>query len=155
MKKIVTLLLLSLLPGLSFAGGDHAAKHDEEKALSVGSPGHSADVSRTIEVEMDDNMRFSPSQITVKAGETIRFSVKNRGQLQHEFVIGNTTELKAHAQMMREMPDMQHHESNIVSLKGGQTGPLIWKFNQADRVDFACLIAGHWEAGMKGKIVAK
>lgn len=155
MKKLLTLLLLSFLPGLSFAAGEHAGDHGEGKALSTGTPGHSVDVSRTIKVEMDDNMRFSPTQITVKAGETIRFSVKNRGQLPHEFVIGNTSELKAHAQMMREMPDMQHHDAKMVNLNGGQTGALIWKFNQAGSVDFACLIAGHWEAGMKGEIAIK
>ena len=151
MKKILPVLLLSLLPSLSFAGGEHGG-NDDEKAASVGFPGHSAGVSRTVEVEMGDNMRFSPSQIDVKAGDTIRFLVKNAGQLQHELVIGNTEELKEHAQMMRKIPDMQHQESNMVSLNGGQSDHLIWKFDQAGSVDFACLIPGHWEAGMKGKV---
>ncbi|HEY5716379.1 MAG TPA: cupredoxin domain-containing protein, partial [Psychromonas sp.] len=108
-------LLLSLLSGLSFAGGEHAGDHHSEKVTSAGIPGHSADVSRTIEVVMGDNMRFSPSQINVEAGETIRFSIKNTGQLKHEFVIGNAEELKAHAQMMLTMPDMQHQDSNMIS----------------------------------------
>ncbi|MFT6984377.1 MAG: putative cupredoxin-like copper-binding protein [Psychromonas sp.] len=155
MKKILTLLLLSLLPSLSFAGGDHGSHNEEEKALSAGTPGYSADVSRTVEVEMSDTMRFSPSQIKVEVGETIRFSVKNTGKLQHELVIGNTEKLKAHAQMMRKMPDMQHQEPNMVSLKGGQAGDIIWTFGQAGNVDFACLIPGHWEAGMKGKVEIK
>jgi len=151
MNKILPVLLLSLLPSLSFAGGDHGS-HDDGKESSVGLPGHSTDVSRTVEVEMGDNMRFSPSQINVKAGETIRFSVENAGQLQHELVIGNTEELHEHAQMMRKMPDMQHQEDNMVSLKGGQKDDLIWKFDQAGSVDFACLRPGHWEAGMKGEV---
>lgn len=148
MKKTLPILLLSLLPSLSFAGGNHG----DEKAISAGIPGHSNEVSRIVEVEMGDNMRFSPSQIKVKVGETIRFSVKNSGQLQHELVIGNTEELKEHAEKMGKMPNMQHQEPNTVSLEGGQTGDLIWKFDQARSVNFACLQPGHFEAGMKGKV---
>jgi plastocyanin len=29
---------------------------------------------------------------------------------------------------------------------------LIWTFNRPGEFDFACLIAGHYEAGMAGKI---
>jgi len=152
MKKTLALLLLSLLPSLSFTEEDH---HHHGKSASAGIPGHSTDVSRTIKVLMGDNMRFSPSIINVQAGETIRFSVKNTGQLQHEFVIGNTDELKAHAQMMRKMPDMRHQEANQLSLDSGEMGSIIWKFDQAGSVDFACLIPGHWEAGMKGKVRVK
>lgn len=155
MKKALPLLLLSLLPSISFAGGEHGGLHGGEKTVSAGVSGHSADVSRTIEVVMGDNMRFSPSQIKVAAGETIRFSVKNTGQLQHELVIGNTEALKAHAQMKRKMPDMQHRDPNTVSLESGKMGTLIWKFDQASSVDFACLIPGHWEAGMKGRVEVK
>jgi len=148
MKKKLPLLLLILLPSISFAGGVHGG----EETASAGFSGQSADVSRTIEVVMSDNMRFSPSQIKVEAGETIRFSAENTGQLQHELVIGNTEELKAHGQMMRIMPDMQHQDSNMISLESGEVGSLIWKFDQAGSVDFACLIPVHWEAGMKGKV---
>lgn len=156
MKKTILLLLLSLLPSLSFAGGDHHDDGDHhDSGMSVGIPGHSADVNRTIVVEMGDNMRFSPRQIKVEVGDTIRFSVENTGQLQHELVIGNTEELKEHAEKMRKTPDMQHREPNTVSLAGGQTGALIWEFDQAGSVDFACLQAGHWEAGMKGKVEVK
>jgi len=152
MKKILPLLLLSLLPNLSFAGAGHGDEHGGEKTASAGVPGQSADINRTIEVVMGDNMHFSPSLIKVEAGETIRFSAKNTGQLQHEFVIGNAEELKTHGQMMRKMPEMQHQDSNMLSLESGEMGSLIWKFEQAGSVDFACLIPGHLEAGMKGKV---
>ena len=155
MKNKLPLLLLSLLSSLSFAGGEHGGAHPSEKVGSAGIPGHSADVSRTIEVVMSDNMRFYPSQINVEVGETIRFSVKNTGQLKHEFVIGNTEELKAHAKMMRTMPDMQHQDPNTISLESGKTGSLIWTFVETGSVEFACLIAGHWEAGMKGTVSVK
>lgn len=148
MKKTLTLLLLSLLPSLSFAGGEHSG----EKQVTTGISGNAMDVSRTIDVEMSDSMRFSPSLIKVKAGETIRFSVKNSGKLHHELVLGDIEELKAHADMMQKMPNMQHQNLNLVSLEGGTTGFLIWKFDHTGNVNFACLIPGHSEAGMKGLI---
>jgi uncharacterized cupredoxin-like copper-binding protein len=155
MKKTILLLLLSLLPSLSFAGDHHNEGDHHDSVMNVGVPGHAADVNRTIVVEMGDNMRFSPSQIKVEAGDTIRFSVENTGQLQHELVIGDTKELKEHADKMRKTPGMQHQQPNMVSLKGGKTGELIWKFTQAGSVDFACLQPGHFEAGMKGKVEIK
>jgi uncharacterized cupredoxin-like copper-binding protein len=148
MKKAMALLLLNLLPSLSFADGGHSS----EKTIITGMPGNESNVSRTINVDMGDNMRFTPSLIKVKTGETIRFIVKNSGQLHHELVIGDIKALQAHAEMMRKMPDMQHKETNMVSLDHGQTGTIIWKFEQTANIDFACLIPGHWEAGMMGVI---
>ena len=150
-RKALPILIFSLLPNLSFAGGIHSS-HEEAKELV---PKNTADINRTISVKMSDNMRFSPSQIEVKKGETVQFSLKNVGQLQHEFVIGEAQELKEHAQMMREMPNMQHQEANMLSLKGGQSGTLVWKFKQTGSITFACLKPGHWEAGMEGKFEVK
>ncbi len=67
-------------------------------------------------------------------------------------VIGSMTELKEHAEMMRNMPGMQHAEANMITLKPGQRGGLVWKFDQPGSVDFACLVPGHLEAGMVGKV---
>ncbi|NYT85271.1 cupredoxin family protein [Pusillimonas harenae] len=117
-----------------------------------GQPGDSAKVSRTIELTMDDTMRFTPSEIQVKAGETIRFFIKNSGKIPHEMVVGSLADLKAHALEMRKMPNMQHAEPNAITLNAGQRGGLIWKFDQAGTVDFACTIPGHMEAGMVGKV---
>ena len=123
MKKILPVLLLSLLPSLSFAGGNHGG-HDDRKAASVGLPSYSADVSRTIEALMADNLRFSARQIKVNVGETIRFFVENSGKLQHELVIGDTELLQAHAQMMRKMPDLPHKDPIHSALKLGKQVPL-------------------------------
>ena len=100
-------------------------------------------------------MRFTPATITVKKGETIRFFVKNAGKVPHEMVVGSLQELKEHAEMMRKMPQMQHAEPNMVTLQPGQRGGLVWQFDQPGTVDFACLIPGHMEAGMVGKIVVE
>lgn len=155
MKKLLISLTLSILPPLALAqsGNEHEGHGSHQGHTSiVGKPGDTARVSRTVEVVMEDSMRFSPSQINVKPGETVRFLVKNKGKIPHEMVIGSISELKEHAEMMRKMPGMQHAEPNMINLAAGQNGAIVWKFDQAGTVDFACLIPGHMEAGMVGKI---
>lgn len=124
-------------------------------ASTLGQPGEAGKVTRTMEVDMNDKMRFSPSQIKVKRGETIRFAVKNSGKLKHEMVLGSVKELKEHAEMMRKMPEMEHADENMVSVDPGKSGELIWQFSKAGKFDFACLQPGHFEAGMKGKVAVR
>ncbi|WP_256081966.1 plastocyanin/azurin family copper-binding protein [Massilia sp. YIM B04103] len=147
-KKLFTLLLASLLPAWALADGQHSA-------ATNGKPGNPAKVDRVIEVSMDDSMRFTPAQIEVKAGETIRFLLKNAGKMEHEMVLGQMAELNAHAEMMRRMPEMQHAEPNMAKLKSGQRGSIVWQFTRAGEFDFACTIPGHLEGGMVGKVSVK
>ena len=168
-KKTLSILILTTLPALAFAAGGHSGDHHApahgmpdhdmstmSQAVSFyGQAGELEQVSRTIEINMDDNMRFTPNQIEVKAGETVRFVIINSGKIPHEMVIGSLAELKAHAAEMLEMPDMQHSEPNMLTLDAEQRGELIWQFGKATEVDFACLIPGHTEAGMVGKIIVK
>lgn len=169
MNKPLTVLFLAAFPLLALAAGDHsggsghgmADMHKEmpgmqqKEASAAGKAGDPAKVSRTVAISMDDTMRFTPDQISVKAGETIRFFVKNGGKLPHEMVIGSIGELKEHAEMMRKMPGMQHAEANQITLKPGQRGGIVWQFDKAGEVDFACLIPGHMEAGMVGKVTVE
>ncbi len=97
-------------------------------------------------------MRFTPSTIQVRRGETIRFVVTNSGQLKHEFNLGTEADLKAHYAQMLKFPEMEHDEPNLVSLAPGKTGEVIWQFTKSGTVHFACLHAGHYEAGMKGTV---
>lgn len=151
MKKTFSILVLSALPMLALAAGQHAGGHHDD-ATAYGEPGKAAQVNRTIEVQAMDNMRYMPASIAVKRGETIKFVVKNTGKLPHEFVLGNASTLKEHAEMMRRHPDMEHDDPNAAKVAPGGTGTLIWKFTRAGTVEFACLIPGHYEAGMKGGI---
>jgi len=127
-----------------------AQSGDHEHGSPAGTAGNAADVSRTVEIGMDDSMRFTPDSLTVSAGETVRFVMHNNGKIPHEFVIGSMSELLEHAEMMRKMPGMQHAESNMLTLEPDAEGEIIWKFGESGTVDFACLIPGHLEAGMKG-----
>lgn len=125
--------------------------HDEENAL-IGKVGDPAKVVRTVTVDMNDTMRFTPASISVREGEVIRFAVRNSGRLKHEMVIGSASELKEHAQLMAKFPAMEHAEPNQVTLAPGKTGNIVWQFGKAGKVDFACLQPGHFEAGMKGQV---
>jgi uncharacterized cupredoxin-like copper-binding protein len=105
-----------------------------------------------VEVDMTDSMRFTPAEVSVQQGETVRFVVKNSGAVKHELVIGSLKELKEHAAMMIKMPGMEHAEDNMVTVAPGKTGEVVWRFTQAGKVDFACLQPGHYDAGMKGLV---
>ena len=146
--------LLLAVPALlaafaAHASGTHAGGHD---AQSIGIPGVAAKVTRTINVEMSDDMRFSAAKVEAKQGETIRFIAKNNGKVKHEMVLGSEKELKEHYEVMKKNPEMEHADANMVSVAPGQSGEIIWQFTKAGRVDFACLQPGHYDAGMKGLV---
>lgn len=138
------LLAASLGSGAAYAGKGHAS--------TLGKAGDPNKVNRTVTVTMNDSMRFNPSAIAVQRNETVRFVVKNDGKLKHEMVLGTIKELKAHAALMRKFPNMEHADPNQASVEPGKTGELVWQFTKSGTVDFACLQAGHYEAGMRGKI---
>jgi uncharacterized cupredoxin-like copper-binding protein len=109
-------------------------------------------VQRTIHIGMSDSMRFTPDKIAVKQGETVKFVIANNGKVMHEFVIGTKKELDAHAATMVKFPAMEHDEPYMAHVAPGQTGEIVWTFNKRGEFDFACLIAGHYQAGMVGTI---
>ena len=118
----------------------------------IGKPGIASEVTRTITVDLLDNMRFNPEQITVRRGETIRFIVVNKGVLPHELVLGSMKSLRAHAAEMRKNPHGAHDDPSAARLEPKQKKELLWKFSEPGTVDFACLLPGHFEAGMVGKV---
>ena len=135
------------------ASGSHAGGHGE---AAIGKPGIAANITRTIPIDMKDTMRFYSDHIKVKQGETIRFVVKNSGNVKHEMVLGTAKELKEHYEVMKNNPEMEHADANMVTVAPGKTGEIIWQFTTSGKVDFACLQPGHFEAGMKGLVsVAK
>lgn len=144
----------AILIGL-MAMGVTQANASEGHASSLGQPGYPAKVTRTVDIVMSDTMRYTPANIKVKRGETIRFRVKNAGQLKHEMVLGSRAELKEHAKTMTKFPEMEHDDPNAISVDPGKTGELVWRFTRTGTFDFACLVPGHFEAGMQGKIAVR
>ena len=122
-------------------------------AATFGHPGKAAQVDRTIKITALD-FRFDKTKLHVRAGETVRFIVINKGQLAHEFIIGDAKEQAEHEQEMQKMPGLDMpNEPNGMMLKPGQTKTLIWTFDQVGEVEFACHVPGHFAAGMVGKIL--
>ncbi|WP_046113916.1 cupredoxin domain-containing protein [Aquincola tertiaricarbonis] len=131
-------------------GKPAAAAPPEQKPWGIA--GRPEAVRRTVAVKMLDSMRFEPAQLRVALGETLRFRVANTGRAMHEFVIGTREENRAHAELMMKFPDMEHDEPWMAHVPPGRTGELVWHFNRAGQFEFACLIAGHYQAGMVGHI---
>jgi uncharacterized cupredoxin-like copper-binding protein len=113
-------------------------------------------VSRSVEVRMDDQMRFTPADIEVRAGETIRFVVHNAGKTAHEMVLGSDADIREHAQAMQQSQghgDGHGHGSGAaITVAAGQKGELVVNFGQVGTLQMACLIPGHYEAGMRGTV---
>lgn len=147
---------------LAFAGGAavaHESAHKDPKAVVKkeqkpwGIAGDAKAAARTVRIAMGDNMRFTPSSVEVKQGETIRFVVTNKGQVLHEMVIGDKKTLDEHAALMVKFPAMEHDEPYMAHVPAGRQETLLWTFNRPGDFDFACLVAGHYQAGMVGKII--
>lgn len=155
-------LALATFAVLAQAHGDesHPAKPHRYDASKVeerafGREGDPRKVSRTIKVDMSDAFRFTPSDVVLKRGETVRFVVSNSGKQLHEMVLGTAQELQEHAELMKKFPNMEHADANMAHVKPGARGEIVWQFTKAGEYQFACLIPGHFEAGMIGKVVVK
>lgn len=163
MKKFNALAfaVLALGMGAAYAHGDeeHAAarKFDASKveATDFGQEGNPKKVAKTIKVDMTDAMRFTPSNVTVKRGETVKFVVHNDGKVLHEMVLGTKDAIKEHAELMKKFPEMEHADANMAHVKPGKAGEIVWQFTKPGEFQFACLQPGHFEAGMVGKLVVK
>jgi len=163
MSKTHQALLAAVLAGLSLGSAAHEGT-DAKKAAPAGKEqkewgiaGEAKAVTRTVAVTMTDTMRFSPDRIEVRQGETVKFVIRNAGKMLHEMVIGTKQELDSHAALMAKFPGMEHDEPYQAHVAAGKTGQLIWHFNRPGDFDFACLIPGHYQAGMRGtiKVVAR
>ena len=180
-KKLLLIIAAGTLAQAAWAAGDHAGEHGKREAYDTGGraalmrhgghemqhghsgahasragePGNVAQATRTVNVVMGEpsEFRFTPARIQVKAGETVHFRVRNAGKLAHEIVFGDAAELQEHAKSMREHAGMAHKDTNSLTLDPGKTGELVWKFTNPGEFQFACLVAGHYEAGMKGSAI--
>jgi uncharacterized cupredoxin-like copper-binding protein len=161
MKPIgIAASILLALPIAAHAHGDTSnqkthldtAKAEQKAFGRVGDP---KAIKRTVRITTSDTMRFSPANLTVKQGETVRFVVRNDGKLLHEMILGTEEELAKHAELMRKFPDMEHDEPHMAHVQPGRTEVIVWNFNRPGEFRFACLMPGHYEAGMIGTITVR
>ena len=157
-----------LVAAIAFMGADgsiprgyahdaHGA-HAVRRTFSAGEPGNPKQSSRVIEITMresDGKMLFAPDRIEVRRNEQVRFVLKNDGALEHEFMLATATDNAAHGEMMVKMPDMRHEEPNGTRLDAKGKSEILWRFTKRGEFEFACLIPGHYQAGMSGKVVVK
>jgi len=120
---------------------------------AFGRAGEPSKVTRSVAVSMSDQMRYDPAVIRVKTGATIKFLLANHGQGAHEFVLGTLQEIQEHAALMKKFPGMEHDEPSQARVKPGGKEELVWQFNKPGEFYFACLMPGHYEAGMVGKVI--
>ena len=156
MMKIATITSLCLLlgTGMALAAGTHSGGHDE--AMAVGEPGDKAKVTQTVRITMKETdagkMLFTPSSFKFKKGQTIKFSLKNIGETDHEFVLDQEDKIMEHKALMEKFPEMEHDDPNAVRLAPGESGEIVWRFTNDGTFTAACLIPGHMEAGMHGPV---
>jgi uncharacterized cupredoxin-like copper-binding protein len=155
-KPLILAIALALAgPALAHEGAKQHNKagapiSTEENAF--GREGDPKKVSRTIVVDMSDQMRFTPDALAVKQGETIRFRVRNSGQAMHEMVLGTMEDLKEHAELMRKNPGMEHGDPYMTHVAPGKTETMVWQFSKPGDFLYGCLVPGHFESGMIGRV---
>jgi uncharacterized cupredoxin-like copper-binding protein len=152
---LLTLGLLLSAPAAALAHGKPHARGDQplkKEQKPWGIAGDPKAVRRTVTLRMSDDMRFSPAHLEVRQGDTLRLMVHNAGKQLHELVIGTRQELDEHAAQMLKFPNMEHDEPYMAHVDPGKTGEIVWTFNRAGDFEYACLIAGHFQAGMRGTL---
>ena len=150
MKRLLIATCLAVSAGFAVADATHS--HSKADEAPFGRAADAKKAKRTVRVDMTDQMRFIPAHITVAQGEVVRFVAANKGQVMHEFVLGTMEDLRKHAEMMKKQPGMQHDEPSMVHVAPGKAGTLGWQFTKAGEFFYGCLIPGHFDAGMVGKI---
>lgn len=131
--------------------------------VEAGSPGKASEATRVVAIVATDS-EFSPKSVAIKAGETIRFIVRNEGKLVHELTIGTKAMQLDHQSEMLGLAVSgaigldsvdraklgTHDHGNNVLLEPGKSGEVVWTFAQATELEFGCNVPGHYDAGMRG-----
>lgn len=154
MKPAMIALFLATLASPAFGSGSHGGGHGE--TMAAGESGKRAQATRTIRVTMTDTddgkMVFTPNTFKVRQGQTIIFAIRNAGELNHEFVLDQEDKVMEHKAVMEKFPDMEHDDPNAIRLAAGQSGEIVWTFTNDGTFKIACLIPGHYDAGMHGDV---
>lgn len=159
-KRSQLLVFMAVGAALPFAGNlaiaEPGAAGHAHKVFAAGEPGDPTKPARTINVAMTEGegtMAYDPPEVSVKTGEQVKFVIANRGVLDHEFMLDSVEKNAKHRIAMQKNPEMEHDDPNGRRLKPGGSAEIVWKFSKAGTFEFACLIPGHSEAGMKGVVV--
>ena len=147
---------LALLPFVGLLA--QAFAHGAHEHFAAGEPGDPKKPFRTVKVTMLEDgkkMLFEPAVVEVRLGEQVRFEIFNEGTWNHEFVLATEEANRKHAKLMKKFPDMEHADPNALRLSPFASGAILWKFTKRGAFEYACLIPGHREAGMRGAVIVK
>ncbi len=153
-----TALLASVSFGIGIGLPGPGRAHEDHGNFSAGEPGDPKKPARIVLVTMREEpgkMMYIPDRVEIRKGEQVRFMLRNSGLLEHEFLLATTEENLKHAELMKKFPEMEHDEPNGKRLKPNGTSEIVWRFTKAGEFEYGCLIPGHREAGMLGKIIVK
>lgn len=177
MKKALAVLAIALSPTLVLAAGTQSGGHGHDETKPATAHGHSDDhphghedgmavgkpaeagPTRTIKVVMKEDYEgdnvyiFDQKELTFAAGETVRLHIVNEGEEVHEFVMDTMEANAKHKELMAKFPEMEHDDPNAVRLEPGQEAEILWTFANSGTFEFACLLPGHYEAGMHGALI--
>lgn len=157
MKKcMMPTVAMVLFAAPALATGMHSGTEGGHEMMTIGQPGMAAKAARTIRISMieneDGSMAFDPVSVTVKRGETVRLAFTNQGEYDHEFVMDTHEQVMEHKAGMERLPDMEHADLNAIRIGPQGKGEIVWAFTSVGKFEFACLIPGHYELGMKGAL---
>jgi uncharacterized cupredoxin-like copper-binding protein len=117
---------------------------------ACGGSGSSGDAvgARTVHVDMRDNA-YSPDQLAIRRGETVRFVFRNTGKVAHDAVLGDEQAQTDHEMEMSSGSGMHHGGGDAVEVDPGKTATLTHAFRGGGDLLIGCHELGHYAAGMK------
>jgi uncharacterized cupredoxin-like copper-binding protein len=109
-----------------------------------------------IVVEMTD-FAYSPSSITVPVGKSVTLTVKNIGNVEHDFVV---EKIDAATKVIQDSGSDAHHahgeQPNYdlhLSANAGEASIIEFIAQEPGTYKVFCTVEGHEEAGMIGELV--
>jgi len=123
--------------------------------MHTGSTASVKAAGRTVTVDATDQLRFTPSAMTVRAGETVAFRVTNTGKAIHEFVIGDAAAQQTHEEEMASGRMDMSRSGNAIDVPAGKTKTLVYTFKTPGTLLIGCHAPGHYAAGMQGTITVQ
>jgi uncharacterized cupredoxin-like copper-binding protein len=85
-----------------------------------------------------NSMSFEPAAIRVRAGQPVELTLRNDGQMPHDFTLGEGV-----AQPVK------------ITANGGQSATGTFTLDKPGTYTFECSVPGHALAGMRGTITAQ
>ena len=94
--------------------------------------------------------RFVPEELTVQAGTTVRFTIRNLDPIDHEFLLGDQAVQDAHE---RGTEAVHGERPGEVSVRAGETATTTYIFDEPGVVLLGCHLPRHWDYGMQGRVL--